>query len=175
MLPLLRIRRSIRKFTKQKIEHSIMDILCEALLRSQSSRNIKPWHFILIDDKTQLKHLAAAKKHGSAFLKDAAAAFVIVADNSKSDVWIEDCSIAAMQLQLTADSLGLGSCWIQIRNRMATETITSEDYVKDHLEIPENHSVLAIIALGHPAETPAPHPQDSLDYSKISRGRFFIG
>lgn len=144
----------------------------EALLRSQSSRNVRPWEFIIIDDKQQLVDLASAKQHGSGLIKGAALAVVVIADHTKSDVWVEDVSIASMQLQLMADSLGLGSCWVQIRNRNATEEVTSNQYVKDALDIPENYSVESIIALGYPAETPKPHAKEDLQFEKIKYGSF---
>ena len=172
MITLLRSRRSIRKFTEQKISKDIENLLIEAMLRSQSSRNIRPWEFIIIDDKQQLEHLASAKQHGSALIKDAAMAVVIIADHSKSDVWIEDASIASIQLQLMADSLGLGSCWVQIRNRMATDEVSSDKYVKQELAIPENYSVESIIALGYPAETPKAHAKQDLLFDKVKHGSF---
>ncbi len=172
MITLLRIRRSIRKFTEQKISKDIQDLLIEAMLRSQSSRNIRPWEFIIIDDKKQLEHLASAKQHGSSLIKGAALAVVVIADHTKSDVWVEDASIASIQLQLMADSLGLGSCWVQIRNRMATDEITSDQYVKEALAIPEGYSVESIIALGFPGESPVPHPKEDLQYDKVKYGSY---
>jgi hypothetical protein len=43
---------------------------------------------------------------------------VVCGDRTQSDVWIEDCSIASILAQMASQSLGLGSCWIQVRNRM---------------------------------------------------------
>ena len=57
-------------------------------------------------------------------LETAPLAVVICADETLNDAWIEDCSIASILLQLTAQSIGLGSCWIQIRNRMYSEKIS---------------------------------------------------
>lgn len=55
---------------------------------------------------------------GAAFLADAAMAVVVMADPLASDVWIEDASIASIMIQLQAEDLGLGSCWIQVRERL---------------------------------------------------------
>ena len=46
-------------------------------------------------------------------LAGADSAVVVIADPEKTDVWTEDCSIAMAYMHLAADSLGLGSCWIQ--------------------------------------------------------------
>jgi nitroreductase len=91
---------------------------------------------------------------------------VVCGDESVSDVWIEDCSIAAIIVHLTAESLGLGSCWIQVRNRSYNPELTSEDYVRSILGIDLPVRVLAIIAIGLPDEVKAGHPYESLDHGK---------
>ena len=63
--------------------------------------------------------------HGASFLGDAALAIVVTADPLASDVWIEDASIASLMIQLQAEDMGLGSCWIQIRERYTATRITS--------------------------------------------------
>ena len=50
--------------------------------------------------------------------KNAPLGVVVCADSSKCDVWVEDASIATIFLHLAATSMGLGSCWLQIRKRM---------------------------------------------------------
>jgi nitroreductase len=84
-----------------------------------------------------------------------------------SDVWIEDCSIAAIIVHLAAVSLGLGGCWIQIRNRRHDAESTSEEYVRKILGLAHPLRVLAIIAVGLPAEVTAGHPFESLDHGKV--------
>ena len=63
--------------------------------------------------------------------------------------------------------MGLGSCWIQIRNRMFDDTTTSEEHVRSVLKMPDNMEVESIVALGYPAEKKEPIPRDDLDYTKI--------
>jgi nitroreductase len=167
MIELLRNRRSIRKYTDKVIEPEKIDILKEAVLRSPSSRNIDPWEFIFIDDRKLLKKLSVTKPHGAKFLEHAALGIVICADGEKSDTWIEDCSIASILVQMVAQSIGLGSCWIQIRNRAYDESTTSEDYIKDMLNIPGRIKVESIIAIGYPAEKREPVKPEELKYYKI--------
>src|SRR6185369_3089445 len=107
MIELLRKRRSIRKFTAEKIAPEAIETIVEAALRAPSSRGINPWEFVLVDDPEILDKLSRSKQHGSEFLKNAPLAVVVCADGAKSDVWIEDCSIAAIIIQLTAVSLKL--------------------------------------------------------------------
>jgi nitroreductase len=108
-----------------------------------------------------------AKQHGSAFAKNAPLAIVVCADSHTSDVWIEDASIAAIILHLTAQSLGLGSCWIQIRNRMKDENRSSQDYLSKLLRLPDNLKVLAIMAIGYPDEEKSPHGKEELQFDRI--------
>ncbi len=49
-----------------------------------------------------------------------------------------------------AQSLGLSSCWIQVRERIAVDNKTVEDYVKEVLDIPENYKVESMVAIGYP-------------------------
>ena len=86
---------------------------------------------------------------GAAFLKDAALAIVVMADPLASDVWIEDASTAAMTMLYQAEDLGLGACWVQIRERQDANGVDSESIVRDILALPENKRVVCLIALGH--------------------------
>jgi nitroreductase len=167
MIHLLRTRRSIRKYEARPIDEQSLQILKEALLRCPSSRGTNPWTFVFVDDADLRYRLSLAKKAGSQFLKDAALDIVICGDETMSDVWVEDCSIAAILVQLTAQSLGLGSCWSQMRNREHTKERSAEEYVQELLTIPKNLRVESIISLGYPAETRPPVPADQLDYGKI--------
>lgn len=172
MIELLRQRRSIRIFQDKPIEKEKIEILKEALLRSPSSRNICPWEFIFVDDKKLLVELSKTKQHGSAFLSKAVLCVVVLGDFSKSDVWIEDCSIASILLQMTAQSLGLGSCWIQIRNRKQNHSKTSEEYIRNLLNIPNTLHVESIIGLGYAAEDKEGIPYNSLQFNKITTNRY---
>ena len=102
MIDLLRKRRSIRVYEDRKIEPEKIEILKETLLRSPSSRNINPWEFILVDDKELLKRLSKEKEHGSEFLEGATLRIVVCGDENRSDVWIEDSSIASILVQMVA-------------------------------------------------------------------------
>ena len=171
MIDYLRQRRSVRKYTDQPIAPEKIDVLKEAVLRSPTSRNFDPWEFIFVDDKPILEQLSRSKPHGAGFLKNAALGIVSCADVSKSDVWVEDCAIASIMAQLTAQSLGLGSCWVQIRKRHHNDT-TSEAYIRKLLNLSDNIRVLSIIAIGYPAEHPAPKPADELKPKKIHHNQW---
>lgn len=172
MIEMLRSRRSIRKFTSEKIAPETIEVLVEAALRAPSSRGINPWEFILVDDPELLRKLSEAKQHGSQFLKNAPLAIVVCADSTKSDVWVEDCSIAAIIIQLTAVSLGLGSCWAQIRNREHDNGHSAEAYIQELLGLPEQIRVETVLGIGHPAEKKIPLAADKLQHEKVRRNRW---
>ena len=172
MIELLRKRRSIRTYTGEPISSQAQDLLIEALLRSPSSRNINPWEFVVVDDRDLLAKLSLSKEHGSTFLKQAALGIVICADSTKSDVWIEDCSIASILVQTVAQSLDLGSCWIQIRKRRHDSLTTAEVYIRELLGLPDHIVVQSIISIGHPAETRQPLAADKLEYGKVRRNHY---
>ncbi len=169
---LIEKRRSRRLFKPIPIEPEKIDQLVETALRSPSSRGFNPWRFIVIDKPDLLEKLSKAKPHGSSFLKSAYLGIVVCGDPAKSDVWVEDCSIAAIFIQLAAEELGLASCWIQIRKRDHSGDVTSQDYVQGLLKIPDNITVASIIALGYSKEKKQPHQKVSLQVEKVFFNQF---
>jgi len=172
MIELLRERRSVRTFTAGPVSAEHRATLEEAALRSPSSRGLDPWHFVWVDDPSLLASLATAKAHGAGLLAGAPLAAVVCADESRSDTWVEDASIASILLQLTAQSLGLGSCWVQFRMRRRADGVDAEEAVRHLLSIPDRLRVLSAIAIGHPAEQPPGHGADHLDRSKLHYNSF---
>ncbi|UCD33972.1 MAG: nitroreductase family protein [Desulfobacterales bacterium] len=166
-LSLVQKRRSIRRYQEKPVEAEKIDKLIEVALRSPSSRGFNPWEFIVVTDQDLLNQLSKAKPHGASFLRHASLGIVVCADPEKCDVWVEDASIASILIHLAAESMGLGSCWIQIRKRMYNDTKTSQEYVCELLNIPEPLNVESIIAIGYPAEKKPPHRKEELGYEKV--------
>ncbi len=170
LLNLLRNRRSTRKFMDTQISPELVQQLLEAALMSPASKSSNPWQFVLTDDKNMLEALSKSKKHGAGLLKNAALAIVVLADPQKSDVWIEDASIATLLLQLEAEDLGLGSCWVQIRCRQNEAGADAEAVVRSLLSIPDHLRVESIVAVGVKAEEKNPFDPDSLQWEKVHIG-----
>jgi nitroreductase len=171
LIELLRKRRSIRQFEEKPVEQSKLDVIIEAMLRSPSSRGLDPWEFVVVNEKDTLVKLASAKTHGATFIRNAPLAIVVFADPGKSDVWVEDCSIATLLIHLAATDLGLGSCWVQIRNRNHDGEKSSEQYVKECLNLPSGAAVEAIVAIGYPKEEKAGHERGALLDSRVHYNR----
>jgi len=172
MIDLLRTRRSIRKFTEQPIETVKLDILKEAILLTPTSKNSNACEFIFVDDKDLIQKLALCKRHGVTPLQTAQLAVAVLVDESKTVAWIEDASIAAFVAHITAHSLGLGSCWIQIRGREYSEDKTSEPFVCETLNIPDGFRVLSIVAIGYSQRTHDGKPFSELNFGKIHTNGF---
>jgi nitroreductase len=169
---LLRSRRSIRKFQNRGVEKEKLDTILKCALLSPSSRAIRPWEFIAVTDPGVLKRLSGCKEYGSDFLAGAPLGIVVIADSNACDVWVEDASIASIFIQLSAQSLGLSSCWIQVRERFRPDGVKAEEYIKRTLEIPGKYSVECIVAIGYPGEEKKAYSDDELLYGKIHVNSF---
>ena len=169
---LLKERRSIRKYDDREVEKEKIDIIVKSALLSPSSRARRPWEFIVVTDKEILQKLSQCREHSSQFLAGAPLGIVIIADPEVCDVWIEDSSIASILIQMSAQSLGLGSCWIQVRERFYSEEVTAEDYIKKILGIPERFKVESMIAIGYPGEEKKGHDESGLMIEKLHWNRY---
>ena len=169
---LIKLRRSMRKFTEQELSQEEVVTLIKAALMAPSSKRSNSWQFIVVDDKETLDKLSRCKEAGSSFLKDAPLGIVVTADPLASDVWIEDASIAALMMQLQAEDLGLGSCWIQVRERYTATGMTSDEYVHGILGIPLQLQVLCIIAVGHKGMERKPFNEEHLQWEKIHINKY---
>lgn len=171
-LEILQERRSIRKYEKEHISDADLQEVLQAGLLSQSSRNRRPWELVVVRERDMLDKLSCCRDHGAAMLKEADCAVLVFADIETSDVWTEDCSIVMSNMHIMADSLGLGSCWIQGRLRVAEDGRTTEDYCRQLLQVPDRFALEAILSLGVAAEDPEPHSLEELDSAKIHFEKF---
>ena len=169
---LIKVRRSMRKFTEEELTQEQVVTLMKAALMAPTSKRSNSWQFIVVDDKESLKKLSFCKEQASQFIADAALAIVVTADPLVSDVWIEDAAIASIYLQLQAEDIGLGSCWVQVRERLTASGISSGEYVHDILDIPLQLQVLSIIAIGHKGMERKPFNEDNLQWEKIHLNKY---
>lgn len=169
---LIKARRSMRKFTDEELTQEQVVALMKAALMAPTSKRCNAWQFIVVDDKEKLKELSYCKEQASQFIADAALAVVVTADPLASDVWIEDASIASIYLQLQAEDMGLGSCWVQVRERNSASGISSNEYVHNVLDIPLPLQVLSIIAIGHKGMERKPFDEEHLQWEKIHLNQY---
>lgn len=172
LLDMLLQRRSVRKYTGEKIPENKLEMILQAGLLSPSGRSRQPWEFVVVQEKETLIKLSECRIGAAKMLENAGCAVVVFADPDKTDVWTEDCSIAMSNMHLMADSLGLGSCWIQGRLREKEEGLSTEQYCRELLDVPDNYVLEAILSVGIPEEHPAAHTLEEIDMSKVHYERF---
>jgi nitroreductase len=174
MLEIFYNRRSTRKFLDRKIEEDKIEKLLTAALLAPSSKGSRPWEFIIVDDPLLLEKLSSSKPHGASLLKHAPLAIIIMGDRMKSDAWVEDCSVASIYIQLEAEALGLGSCWVQINRRYYNDDITSSEYIHQHFNIPERLEVLSVVGIGYKAVERPPLSECDILWNKVSINRYKV-
>lgn len=172
LIGLMQTRRSIRQYTEDKIKQEDIDTVLRAGLLSPSGKNAKPWEFIVVRDREMLSKLAKARTGAADMLTQADCAVIVIADTAKTDVWCEDSSITMAYMHLTAHSLGLGSCWIQMRCREAQNGQSSDSYLRELLGYPDHCSAEAILSIGVPAQQREPHELPEFPNGKVHYGKY---
>ncbi len=165
-------RRSIRKYNHELLTSDETRLIIEAALLSPTSKNKYSCDFIAIEDKEMLNKLSHCKPHSASFIAEAALAVVIAGNPLISNACIEDASIAAINMQMQAEELGIGSCWVQVRKRSYSENITSGEYICDILDIPMPLEVVCIISFGKKERERTASDIDSLRWEKVHIGKY---
>lgn len=148
-IEIARSRHSCRRFSSDPLNGDERGLILEAGDLAPSSRNRRPLTLIPVDDIRTIRRLAGCKASNPA-LESCTFAVAVAADPSKADTWVEDGSIAAIMMQLEAEDLGLGSCWIQVRMRDNAGR-DSEDIVREVLGLSDGTRVLCFVAFGRRA------------------------
>lgn len=164
---LVKVRRSMRKFTDEKITAEEQRQLMRAALMAPSSKGLHSYEFHMVEDKQKIEALATSKDRGAEFVSGAPLVVAVLADPEVSDVWVEDASVAATMLLLQAEDMGLGACWVQIRNRNSEDGQDAEDNVRRILGIDPSRRVLCLIAVGHKGMERKPQNEDRLLWEKV--------
>lgn len=172
MLQTILNRRSVRQYTEEAIPEEKLNAILYAGLAAASSKNRRPWEFVLVQDRAMLHKLSDCRPGARNLLGSCSAAIVVCADAEAVDVWVEDCGSAITQMHLMADAIGVGSCWLQVRLRKAADGRDTADVVRELLGIPAKYGVMAILTLGMPASHPEPHTVNDLPLAKIHHEHF---
>lgn len=165
-------RRSIRRFSDRPVPREVVDRLLAEALTAPSARNTRTTRFLVVDDPALVARMADMRDYGSAFLKGAPLAVVVLGETSESDLWRENAAISATVLQLACVDEGLGSCWVHVhgrpRRKEAPEGEKAADYLRSFLPIPDSCEPLCAVAIGYSDFHPAPLPPHD-DQARIIR------
>ena len=172
LIELMLNRRSVRQFTDETVPQEKIEKVLQAALTSASGRSIRPWEFIVVQNKEMIQNLSECRPGVNKTIAGSNVAIVVVADEEKSGIWIEDCSIAMANMYLMAEEQGVGGVWIHCRERETPDGGSTEEYVKNLLDIPTNFRVLSMFVFGVPAAHPAPYELDQLKTEKVHYGKF---
>jgi len=129
-----------------------------------TARNLRGWHFIIIDSKDLLKQLSEVHPYGK-MLAHASLAILVCGDLNiePSEAYNAiNCSAATQNILLAAHELGLGAVWLGIYPR--TERAEG---MKTVLKLPDHVLPVALISIGYPDEQHAV-PQ-RVEHNKIHR------
>ena len=150
-------RRSIRKYTEQKVARETLIDLLKAGMAAPTACNNQPWEFVVVDEVSVLDQLRAGLHHG----KYNTPAAIIVCHNPKigknpdcDQFWVQDCSAAVENIFIAAAGMGLGTVWLGVYPK--PDTI---EMVRGIAGLPEHVTPLAVLYVGYPAEIKEPRTQ----------------
>lgn len=152
-------RKSVRKFLPNPVEKEKLQLILKAGMAGPSGKNVQPWSFVVVDDRSLLDSLAAGLPYAK-MLQEAPMAIVVCGDESQSSYWYLDCSAAAENILLAVEALGLGAVWT------ATYPYPERmDVVNRYIALPSQVRSLCVIPIGYPAK---PYqPRDKWDETKV--------
>ena len=163
----LQRRRSVRKFTDEKVSEEDINELLHAAMSGPSAVNKKPWDFYVITDEEMLEKV---RKHCAPFGKFKSPLAIVVCGNllkalplNLSTYWIQDCSAATENILLRACDLGLGAVWCGAYPVKASVKSTRKTIGAKAHQVPLN-----VIFIGHP-DGDVPEPRDQYDEKCIHR------
>lgn len=155
-------RRSTRKYTSQIIEQEKIDYILRCALMAPSSKRTTPWEFIVVRDKQKLRAMEGCRTYGSGMFATAQAAIVVTLDPALTDTWMADGAIVAAHILLAAEEQGIGACWCHVYQREG-----AEELIKRICAIPNEQTVLCVIAMGYKDEERKPFDLTKLKFEKI--------
>ncbi|MHA1575950.1 MAG: nitroreductase family protein [Candidatus Thorarchaeota archaeon] len=136
-------RRSIRKYLTAEVESEKVDTILEAGRWAPSASNKQPWHFIVIRNPELRKKLADVHPYGD-FMAESPVVIVVLGNSEKHPRYhLADPHNAVQNMLLAAYSLGLGTCWMGVRDT------DIEQFFKETLEVPDKFRVICSISLGY--------------------------
>lgn len=161
-------RRSVRKYTDQKIEPEKIDRMLRAAMQAPSATNQQPWEFIVIDDKETIVKLADFSPYAK-MLPGAPLAMVILEKQGlRAPLFTEQDLGACMQnLMLQAVEDGLGTVWMGVGKGSEREAFLTKMF-----DLPETVKPFAVLAIGYPADENANRFTDRYDETRVHYNKY---
>ena len=152
-------RRSVRSFKSEQIKDDELNLILKAGTYAPSGMNKQSWQFTVIQNKSKIEALAKVirealgRDEGYNFY--APPTLILLSNEKDNPNGLADCACALENIFLMANSLNIGSCWINQLKAICDEEAARE--ILTSFDIPENHIVWGMAAIGYPNATPKPH------------------
>jgi len=155
ILDFLKGRRSIRNFQDKPVTDEDIEMILEAGRWAPSGSNRQPWEFIVVKNREILKKISKTGYYGLP-LRKAPLGIAIVGKKLENPNWyIQDTSLASMNMMLMAWALNIGMCWMGSMDR---------EYAKELLGLGKDDFLLTILAMGYiKGKIPKPTVRKSLE------------
>jgi nitroreductase len=140
----IKTRRSVRAFSSKSLTSALLEKLIDAGRFAATARNVQPWEFVVVTDKTVLAALGALAENGR-FIRDSAACIAVFCADTK--YYLEDGCAATQNIMVAAAAEKIGSCWV------AGDKKPYAGAVSKLLSVPDKLKLVSLIAVGYP-ETP---------------------
>ena len=110
-------RHSVRSFTGEPVEQAAITRILKAALSAPSAKNTRSSSFMVVEEPELIGRIARMRDYGSAFVEKAPLVILVMGDQLRSDLWEVNAAISATYVQLAAQALELGSCWVHVAGR----------------------------------------------------------
>jgi len=150
VLDAIKKRRSVGRFESTEVKDDELEEILEAGRWAPSWLNKQPWSFIVIkDQKTKEKLSEVVPTTFVQGLKEAPVCILVIVDPEEDPYhFVEGGAVASQNMALAAHSMGLQSSWIGVFD-IKEQKNSAESKVKQILEIPKKHRVIALLPIGH--------------------------
>jgi nitroreductase len=165
ILDIIRSRRSIRKYDSRPVSDNLLEDVLEAGRWAPSGLNNQPWRFAVVKDHST-KDKISGLTHYSRIVRESAVLIAVFLDTPSGYHRLKDAQSIGACLQnmlLEAHSLGLGAVWLG-------EILKNAEQVREILGLTNDLELMAVVALGYPAESPRPTKRKELRDLIVYRG-----
>jgi len=148
-------RRSVRRFTNEPVTREQIETILEAGRFAPSGKNSQPWQFIVVESDERRAELAKLVPQ-KGMVAAAPVTLAVLLDHDVGYDELKDAQgigAAIENMLLAVHALGLGACWMGVARDEVVETL---------VEAREGEELMAIIPIGHPAESPTRSPRRPL-------------
>jgi nitroreductase len=150
-LEAIRHRRSVRNFVSAPVTDEELEAILEAGRWAPSALNSQPWDFVVVRDpqlRTAIGNTLRRITYAWRGFAGAPAMIVVSVDRTRDpEHFVEDGAIAAQNICLAAQSLGLASAWAGVFARRFRRS-SVEHELRTLLSLPRTHRVVAVVPIG---------------------------